>query len=55
MDSSEIIDIIDLHQFEINLIRLLRNIKYGNVVIVMRDSLPVRVEKTTEYFSTGGG
>lgn len=54
-DTSQIIDIIDLHPFEMNLVRLLRNVRFGRVVIVMRDGLPVRVERTTEFLSTTEG
>ena len=46
------IEIIDLHWREINLLRHLRNVPYGRVVILMRDGLPIRTESTTQYFNT---
>ena len=51
-DTTEVVQIIDLHWREINLLRHLRNIPYGRVVIIMRDGLPIRTESTTQYFNT---
>jgi hypothetical protein len=42
--------IIELHQYEMELIRTLRNqFRFGEVTIIMRDGLPVRLKRVTEF------
>ena len=49
MDSSRVIDIIDLHPQEMKLIRMIRNFRFGEVTIKIRDGIPFRIVKTTEF------
>ena len=45
-----VIEILELHNSEVELIRNLRkNWKYGEVTIIMRDGLPVRLRRITEF------
>lgn len=44
------IEIITLHPSEMELLRVLRGtLRFGEVVIKMRDGLPVRLVRTQEY------
>lgn len=39
-----------LHPMEVQLIKFIRNrFRYGQIVILVRDGLPYRIEKHTEY------
>lgn len=49
-NSDTVIDIIELHKNEVELIRNLRNKwKFGQVVIEMRDGIPFRMVRVTEF------
>jgi len=42
--------VIELHPNEIQLIRTLRDrFKFGEITIIMRDGLPVRLRRITEF------
>ena len=44
------IEIISLHPQEIQLIKSLRNNwRFGEIVIIMRDGLPMRLKRVTEF------
>lgn len=45
-----IIEIIDLHQSEVQLIRLLRNNRFGQITIKIQDGLPFRVLEVQRFF-----
>lgn len=45
-----IIEILELHKNEMQLIHNLRNNwKFGEVTIIMRDGIPVRLRRVVEY------
>ena len=55
MKSDTVIEILELHPSEMQLIRNLRkNWKYGEVTIIMRDGLPVRLRRVTEFADLTG-
>jgi hypothetical protein len=42
--------IIELHPFEMQLIRQLRNnFRFGEITIIMRDGIPQRLKRITEF------
>lgn len=44
------IEIIDLHPFEMELLRNLRTkFRFGDITITMKDGLPFRIKRITEY------
>lgn len=43
-----LIELIDLHPFELKLIKRLRYYQYGEVTIIMKDGLPMRFKRITE-------
>ena len=44
------IELIELHRSEVELLHALRrNWRYGEVTIVMRDGLPVRLKRVSEF------
>ena len=48
-DSSHI-EIFSLHPAEVQLLKSLRNNwRYGEIVIIMRDGLPMRLKRVTEF------
>lgn len=50
MNDSAIIEIIDLHPFEINLLKAIREKwRYGEIVIQVRDGLPFRLRRVVEF------
>lgn len=49
-NDTEVIEIIDLHQSEVQLIRLLRNNRFGQITIKMQDGLPFRVLEVQRFF-----
>ena len=42
------IELIDLHPFEMELVKRLRKYRYGEITIVMKDGLPMRFKRITE-------
>ena len=49
-NDTAIIDIIDLHPQEMQLIRSIRsNWRFGEVTILIRDGLPYRLRRITEF------
>ena len=45
-----LIEILELHPFEMELLRNLRTkFKFGDVTITMRDGLPFRLKRITEF------
>ena len=42
------IELIDLHTYEMELIKRLRKYKYGEITIIMKDGLPMRFKRITE-------
>lgn len=45
-----LIEILELHPFEMELLRNLRTkFRYGRVTISMKDGLPFRLERVTEF------
>lgn len=45
-----VIEILELHQQEIDLLKLLRNkYRFGDITIKMRDGLPFRLVRITEF------
>lgn len=47
---TSVIEILELHFQEISLIRQLRNkFRFGEVTIIMRDGLPFRLRRITEF------
>lgn len=50
VNDTSFIQIISLHPKEVQLLNSLRNNwRYGEVVIIMRDGLPVRLRRVTEF------
>lgn len=50
MANDSVIEIVELHQNEIQLIKQLRKrFRFGEVTIIMRDGLPFRLKRITEY------
>ena len=50
MNDTTIIEIIDLHPYEINLIKSIRYIwRFGNVTIQTKDGLPFRLMRVYEF------
>ena len=48
--SDTTIEIIELHPYEIQLLRNLRkNFRFGEVTIIMKDGLPFRLKRITEF------
>lgn len=43
-----LIELIDLHPFELQLVKRLRNYRHGEVTIIMKDGLPMRFKRITE-------
>ena len=49
-----LIEILELHSNEISMIRDMRNrFKFGEVTIIMREGLPVRWKRITEFGEPG--
>lgn len=49
-NDTTVIEIIDLHPYEMELIKSLRSkFKFGEITILMRDGLPARWRKVTEF------
>ena len=49
-NDSTVIEIIDLHPHEIQLIKHLRNtFKFGEVTIIMKDGVPFRIKRVMEF------
>ena len=49
-NNDTVIEILELHRSEMELLHNLRkNWKYGEVTIIMRDGLPVRLRRVTEF------
>ncbi len=49
-NDTTVIDIVELHPQEMQLIKSLRNrFKFGEVTIIMRDGLPFRLRRITEF------
>ena len=46
---SEIIEIIDLHPYEVNIIKIFRNIGFGRVTIILQNGLPLRAEEAIRF------
>lgn len=45
-----VIEILELHPQEVELLRHLRTrFKFGEITIIMRDGLPARVKRITEF------
>jgi hypothetical protein len=45
-----LIEILELHPFEMELLRNLRTkFKFGDITITMRDGLPFRLKRITEF------
>ena len=45
-----LIEILELHPYEMELLRNLRTrFKFGEVVIIMKDGLPLRLKRVTEF------
>jgi len=48
--------IIELHPNEMELIKALRNVfRFGEVTIIMRDGVPFRLKRITEFVDLDGG
>ena len=53
--SDSVIEIIDLHPQELELLRSLRNKwRFGEVTIIMRDGLPFRMRRVMEFIDLEG-
>ena len=52
--SDTFIELIDLHPFEMQLVKRLRNYKFGEVTIIMKDGLPMRFKRITEIENLTG-
>lgn len=49
-NDSSIIEIVNLHPYEMSMIRDLRKrFRFGEVTIIMRDGIPVRWKRITEF------
>lgn len=49
---TEVIEIVSLHQQEVWLLKALRRkLRFGEVTILVRDGLPVRLKRVTEVLS----
>ena len=49
------IEVITLHPQELQLIKSLRNNwRFGEVVIIMRDGIPTRLKRVTEFIDLNG-
>jgi len=49
-ESDTTIELIELHQKELELIKNLRtNFRFGEITIIMRDGLPFRLRRITEF------
>lgn len=42
-----LIELIDMHPFEMELVKRLRKYRFGEVVIIMKDGLPMRFKQIT--------
>lgn len=50
--SDTLIEILELHPYELQMLRDMRTrFKFGEVTIIMRDGLPVRWKRITEFGS----
>ena len=50
-----VIEIIDLHKNELDLIKLLRrSVRFGEITIYMRNGIPIRIERIKESIKVGG-
>lgn len=48
--SDTLIEIMELHPFEMELLRNLRTrFKFGDITITMKDGLPLRLKRITEF------
>ncbi len=55
-NDTSVIEIIDLHPYEMQLLRHLRTkFRYGEVTILMRDGLPFRLKRITEFGEIDNG
>ena len=49
-NDTTIIEIIDLHPYEIQLIRQLRGkFRFGEITVIMKDGIPFRIKRITEF------
>lgn len=48
---SEVIEILDLHQYEVQMIKIFRNIGFGRVTVVLQNGLPIRAEEAVRFYS----
>lgn len=49
-NDTSVIEIIDLHPQEMELLKAIRkNWRYGEIVIMVRDGLPYRLRRVTEF------
>lgn len=52
--NDSLIEILELHQNEMSMLRDMRTrFRFGEVVIIMRDGLPVRWKRITEFGEPG--
>ena len=48
--NDSLIEILEMHPFEVELLRNLRTrFRFGEVVIIMKDGLPLRLKRVTEF------
>ena len=49
-NDTTLLEVVELHEYEVRLLRLLRNkYRFGEVSIIMRDGLPMRLKRITEF------
>lgn len=50
VQNDSVIEILELHSKEVELLKNLRNrFKHGEITIIMRDGLPFRLRRITEF------
>ena len=49
MSNDTTFEIMELHQHEMQLLRHLRQVGFGEITIIMRDSLPVKMKRIIEF------
>ena len=50
MNRDTVIEILELHNLEVELLRNLRTrFRFGEVTVIMRDGLPFRLKRVTEF------
>lgn len=46
------ISVLELHQYEVNLIKICRNIGFGRANIILQNGLPIRIEEAVRFHNS---